>query len=259
MQFSEEKLHQLVEQKLRAQIEEARKNLDSENIAVPFVPYVGDNYAQAKHKILVVGKATYGWKCKDVSGNNNESLAEISLEDPEWWHRLEEAPKNFIEEHVLPFYAGKEGYHYHSLFWNRIYRILGALLSDKDISKYERDESVSQTVFRSFAWTNVFKLAGLKGNPRKKLREPQIESNSLPDEISYLDPDVILFFTGPSYDKHLCRIFPDISLAEPNSLKQVPSVREQAKVTLRTYHLQSGKFCFKEVTDVIRENLSRTQ
>jgi hypothetical protein len=257
MRFSEEKLHQLVEQKLRPQIEEARKNLDSEKIAVPFLPYVGNDYAQAKHKVLVVGKATYGWKCKDVSGNNNESLAEISLEDPEWWHRLEEAPKNFIEGCVLPFYAGREGYK--SLFWNRIYRILGDLLSENNISRYDRDESVSQTVFRSFAWTNVFKLAGLKGNPRKKLREPQIQSNSLPDEISYLEPDVILFFTGPSYDKYLCEIFQEMSLAEPNSLKQVPGVREQARVTLRTYHPQSGKFCFKEVTDLIRDNLSRTQ
>lgn len=253
MQFSEEKLHALVEEKLRPQIEYARNNLEPEKIAVPFVPYVGDSYSQAKHKILVVGKATYRWKCKDESGNKNESLAEISLEDPEWWHSLEEAPKNFIEEYVLPFYAGREGYN--SLFWNRIYRILGTLLSDKDISKYDRDESTSQTVFCSFAWTNVFKLAGLKGNPDKKLRELQVESNSLPDEISYLEPDVILFFTGPSYDEHLRRIFPDISPAEPDSLKRAQGVSEQARVILRTYHPQCYKFRIEEVTKLIQEKL----
>jgi len=61
-------------------------------------------------------------------------------------------------------------------------------------------------LFRSLAWTNVFKIAPKRGNPKVKLIKAQIELNTLKDEIAGLRPDVVLFFTAPGYDRHLSTV-----------------------------------------------------
>lgn len=265
MQFSEEKLHQLVEQKLRAQIEEARKNLDSENIAVPFVPYVGDNYAQAKHKILVVGKATHGWGWKDGQWNKEASLKDIeqNISEAQWYSELSKIPNEFIERKIIPHYSGCSGYYY-SRFWKSIYQIAGVLL-DMGTAEYCRSKQVAEHVFSSVAWTNLFKLTDRKGNPSSSLIKLQNPHNSLIEEIECLNPDIILFFTGPPYDKHLERVLPHIAeYYGPYNIKEIYGVtRElpagQPKVALRTYHPQYYKFSIEEVTKFIQENLSHSK
>ena len=107
---------------------------------------------------------------------------------------------------------------------------------------------LAKTVFRSFAWTNVFKIAPTRGNPPRKLRKLQVNDNTLRDEIEYLRPDVILFFTGPKYDSILEKMLP-ISCISSTAVAQIAGLEEAGfgGVALRTYHPQYSRFDMKEV------------
>jgi hypothetical protein len=101
---------------------------------------------------------------------------------------LSKLSEEFIEDEIIPFYGGEKG-HYHSNFWNRIYRLTGQCLCGYQVlesGKYERDRRRSEKCFRSIAWSNVFKVGALKsegGNPNKDLISIQKDENTLEEEI----------------------------------------------------------------------------
>jgi hypothetical protein len=173
---------------------------------IPFVPYVGPSYSHAKPKILIIGKATYGWG-KGDEGQGSGALNDVlGMDDHDLWRHLVELPKEFIEGEIIPFYGGDKGPYNrpNRPFWRRIYQLAGKLLLNRPISN-ERDRQVSEKCFKSIAWSNVLKVGVLKsegGNPKKKLRDIQKEENkkegnAFEEEITALQPDVAIFSTGP--------------------------------------------------------------
>lgn len=230
--------------------------LHRSEIAVPFVPYVGPRYQKAATKVLVVGKATYGWKMKDAANNKNDTLEAVDFCRPDWFEKIEHLAGEFIEEQIIPFYSGCEK-KYNSLFWNRIYHIVGSLLMEHCLEENGRCPIVAETAFRSFAWTNVFKIASKRGNPKKSLIEKQIELNTLGDEIQYLKPHVILFFTGRGYDRNIKQILPESHVSE-GSIARVSGLQKPdgfQGIALRTYHPQYRKFRWHEVLRCIKTGL----
>src|SRR5215208_2597957 len=84
----------------------------ADECTVPFVPYVGANYCDAKPKILIIGKATYGWG-KGDGGQGSGALNDVlGMDDHDLWEHLVELPREFIEGEIIPFYGGEAG-HYH--------------------------------------------------------------------------------------------------------------------------------------------------
>ncbi len=221
---------------------------DNSKIAVPFVPYIGCSYCKASKKVLVVGKATDGWGWKDSKEDEDATLEKVKVDQPEWFEELKKIAPKFIEEKIIRFYSGNKGYS--SLLWNRTYRILSKLLEDQPLCAYSRDPKIAGKAFRSFAWTNVFKVTHTRGNPKKKLRERQTECNTLKDEIEYLQPDAILFFTSPSYDKHLKEVLPGIHI-EGVPIAKISGLDSYGfeGIALRTYHPQYYKFNMHDVVD----------
>ena len=243
-----------INSELKKLFKEVQKTEDNSEIAAPFVPYVGPNYWVARKKVLVVGKATDGWGWKDDQWNKDATLENADITQPECFEELTKTASKFIEEKIIPFYSGSKG-HYNSLFWNRIYRILGKLLVDQPLRSYSRYPEIAKDVFRAFAWTNVFKVTRKRGNPNKKLIDKQIEFNTLKDEIEVLLPDAILFLTSPSYDKHLKKILPGIHMGdEPIAKISGLDSYGYGGAALRTYHPQYYKFDIYEVVDKLLQS-----
>ncbi len=177
--------------------------------ACPFVPYVGENYETAPLRVLIVGKATYGW-----GDNEIETIADATRNHADY-DRLSSIAKDFMRVRVRPFYGKysldekqdtklEDTNPYCSAFWNTIFRIMGALL-DNDFT-YERTRSNSDRRFKSIAWSNVFKLAEIGGNPNNALRDLSSRHlNTLAREIEILMPNLILFPTGVGYDRYISR------------------------------------------------------
>jgi hypothetical protein len=243
---------------IKEQVEKAWRTENRSKIAVPFVPYVGPCYSKASKKVLIVGKATDGWGWKGEDWNKESTLDDVDICSSSWFEELATTAERFIEKKIIPFYSNNAGYNcdnrgYNSLFWNRTYRILSNLLTGHPLKSYERRADLAKTAFRSFAWTNVFKIAPKRGNPPKKLRETQFDYNTLRHEIEHLKPDVVLFFTAPGYDGILKKVLPTISI-DSKKIARVAGLGKEdfGGIALRTYHPQYWKFDMQEVVTRIR-------
>jgi hypothetical protein len=81
----------------------------ADTCTIPFVPYVGSSYSDAKHKILIIGKATYGWG-KGDEGQGSGALNDVlDKDDHDLWRHLVELPEEFIEGEIIPYYGERKG------------------------------------------------------------------------------------------------------------------------------------------------------
>jgi hypothetical protein len=246
-------------------IERIEEEKLADKCTVPFFPYVGRGYDDAKHRILIIGKATYGWG-KGDEGQGSGALNDVlGMDDHTLWEHLVELPKEFIEDEIIPFYGGEEGSYYKGAFWRRIYQLAGKLLLNRPISN-ERDRQVSETCFKSIAWSNVFKVGALKsegGNPKKKLRDIQKEENknegsAFQEEITALQPDVVIFSTSRAYDEHIKDLLPNRSMEDvgPEHLK-IKEIEGLDTLAFRTYHFQYySNEKFEQVADYICDRMN---
>ncbi|MGK0366703.1 MAG: hypothetical protein ACI85O_003778 [Saprospiraceae bacterium] len=93
----------------------------------------------------------------------------------------------------------------------------------------------------SCAWTNLNKYdvnsKRPKGNHEKEISQ---FDDLLISEIEILKPDVCIFFTGPSFDYRLKKIYSDIILQEEENWKhnQLVNLKHEKlpKISIRTYH-----------------------
>jgi hypothetical protein len=181
------------------------------------------------------------------------------------WEHLSKLSEEFIEGQIIPFYGGKKG-HYHSNFWNRIYRLTGQCLYGYSASKseYKREQQRSEKCFRSIAWSNVFKVGALKsegGNPNRDLISIQKDVNTLKEEIKVLQPNVVIFSTGPNYDEHI-KEFLKKPMKVPKDLDPqlgVKEIEDLGCLAFRTYHFQSrSNQDFKQVVNYICGRMNGT-
>jgi hypothetical protein len=126
-------------------IKRLENEVDPDKCTIPFVPYRGSAYGNDNQpKILIIGKATYGWGEGEEGQGSGSLKAVLRRNDP--WDHLSKLPKKFIEGQIIPFYGGEKGL-YHSQFWNRIYRLAGNFLCDRPVLCYKRERQRSEKCF----------------------------------------------------------------------------------------------------------------
>lgn len=170
--------------------------------------YCTDEYMASATKVMVVGQETNGWRY-----------------DPSWTvKQAMEATRDFLYEDVC---SG-------SFFWRFSWEFESLMNGKKPFAKFH--------VF----FSNTFRISN---DPYSKdlYRHPELVEEyldavqSLSHEIRIASPDVLLFLTGPNYDRYIARIFKDIRF-EKASAKY--SERELARLvheslpvnTFRLYH-----------------------
>jgi hypothetical protein len=238
-----------------------------EQCTVPFIPYVGPHYYDAKYKMLFIGKATYGWG-KGDGGQGSGTLKGVLGRDDLWEH-LAYLPQEFIEGTIIPHY-GAQRTERPRAFWRRIYQLSGKLLVDHPVADYKRELRRSEECFRSIAWSNVFKVGALKsakGNPKKRLIGIQKEENNrcgnaFLEEITALEPDVVIFSTGPNeYDEHIGDLLPEVSMDKdvgPPHLR-IKEIEGLDTLAFRTCHFQSySNEEFEQVVEYIYGRVNGT-
>ena len=131
------------------------------------------------------------------------------------------------------FFNKGKCFSYSGQFWNAFSKIQERLRHEFSFD--------SKTV--GFVWNNVIKIGrcGEVGAPSKVVLEWQNSVLELTKkELEYYKPDIVIFLSGPNYDKHISNIFDDVSFSSINDRSE----RQLAKVsshhlpekTLRTYH-----------------------
>ena len=164
------------------------------------------NFPEAQSKLLVVGQQTNGWDTDHATGGD-------LVDDLLWLYKDFEMGANYVRS---PFWAGT-----HELY--------GRLNIDGPAT--------------GFAWTNVLKVDEANGRPQPDVVDVLFRSfNLLSEEIRLAQPDVVVFFTGPTYDDFLKRIFGGIIFHETSAASGRLLVRLEydrsvlPHHTYRTYH-----------------------
>jgi len=128
------------------------------------------------------------------------------------------------------FFSSKHCFKYGGQFWNGISRFL------KMLELQNPNKSIE------FIWNNVIKVgkSGKKGKPPEYIYHVEKENfRILNEEMQILQPNLVLFLSGPYYDNILIEQFKDIGFQNIEEYQQ----KQIAKVNLlncdsafRTYH-----------------------
>ena len=131
------------------------------------------------------------------------------------------------------FYTSGECYSYGGQFWNGVSKLINAL--------EEQIQPSGKTM--AVLWNNLIKIgkANAKGEPSATTLNWQNRwFDVVSFEVNELNPNLVVFFTGPNYDRFIIRIFDD---AEFQCINGKPK-RQLARVksrrlpvdSIRTYH-----------------------
>lgn len=167
----------------------------------PHLVYVPDSYTEAKFRLMIVGKQTNGW----------------SLVNPiEKIDGLRKMYKNFTSE--------EKGNN--TLFWKAARRL---------------NESLNYNPPRDgFLWSNLIKMDYKNDRPKPDVEQELCGLRLLQEEIKITRPNVVVFFTGPTYDERLKRDFIGVEFEVEKSYKDGEFAKLKHELlpanSFRTYH-----------------------
>jgi len=230
--YSEDKLQQLF-QKLK------KSTLSLKEFSWPMIPYVGYNYEESDPKLLFVGKVAYGW------GDKNSNLKSVVDGKVKITSVMHEA-YDFIINKIMPYYSGnysRKDVYSSSRLMQRIYVISCAAFDCTKSAEYLINERFSEMVFKSIAWTNLFKICLVDGNePSHAMKSFLLANfNYLDQEIKLLQPDFVIFSTGTTleYDNYLRRdTFSNYDIQFRDIYRRIVEVFGLNMKSYRTIHFQ---------------------
>lgn len=236
-------------------IERVESSIEPSYFTIPFMPYVGRDFDRTR--FMVVGKATNGW------GYGNEGWGWGLFTDvqcmPDRYEHLLGLPEHFVERKLIHYYGGgRRAEGYGSQFWDNLYLLCGYLFLDRSPLAFKREAEVAERIFRSIAWSNVFKIGAPRkrtgetdprkqGNPNRSLIGAQSEVRLLEKEIKLTKPRTILFSTGGSYDRHLKEALPEATIVDVGlddiGLREVEGL---GCLAFRTHHLEAHSYAKRQ-------------
>lgn len=162
---------------------------------------VPDSYLECRVKLMIVGQEPYGWY---------EGKFAAPYDVPE----LMKASAEF----------GLGGRRRGTPFWQAAHEVYRRLNPDGPPD--------------AFLWSNLVKLDVGGRRPGEDLTSKVLGLRLLQRELTITRPDVVVFFTGPTYDRFLFDSFPDTAQSE--IVPGLDHIRDDSGVlpprTFRTYH-----------------------
>ena len=136
----------------------------------------------------------------------------------------------YIQSIYDDFFSTRYCFKYGGQFWNGIKRFLKILEE-----KYPK-KSIE------FIWNNVVKIgkSGKKGKPPEHIYQAEKDNfRILEEELNILQPDMVLFLSGPYYDNILIKQFEGVEFKniDKYNQRQIAEVNlKNVKSAYRTYH-----------------------
>ena len=184
--------------------------------AYPLLIKINDEakYKKADLRIMIFGQETNSWETK---------VSQVEIPLHESCNFIDETVKSFMDAY-LNFRTKTD---LKSPFWNA----------------FKKMHELTPKMNFEFIWNNIYKIGNRETNknrPHKQIRELENEYfDVIHDEISILQPDALLFLTGPNYDSRVDKKF---AIAGYQSISNIEE-RKLAKISIsnripayRTYH-----------------------
>ena len=178
----------------------------------------------------------------------------VGQETNSWTGEIGEKSIDQLMNKYEDFFGNGKCFRYGGQYWN-------AVKSYSEAFKSKYDKANVQLI-----WNNILKVGKNEGKGKPKKEIIKIQQEYFPvfqKELEILKPDVLIFFTGPKYDKYLRSNWDDITF---DQIDKYP-IRELAKVSskylpknsFRTYHpsyiYRKGKQYFHNVQNTIINNV----
>lgn len=177
-----------------------------------FYPSFGTK-EEEKCDFLIYGQALNGWNNTIVDSNtefNNDLLHNVILSFNEYLAEKEHTPLDWInifwtkseyyehmEDSVLEeFYAYDNPYlAYRSFFWNVVYKTISSYYN------FNKGYDFGWNWSKKMVWSNLYKIAPIKGNPNDQLKNAQFEFNAelFKKEIEEINPKFSIVLTNQKW------------------------------------------------------------
>lgn len=191
-----------------------------------------DKFYASDIKLMIFGQETNSWY-----GDFNSNI-------------------KFSLEKYSEFFNSDKYYSYGGQFWNGV----------KKFKKKLEEKYPQKNIY--LIWNNLCKIGNSQRNTNtaaKYILEIENKHFSIiNEEIKIINPDIILFFTGPNYDCFIDNIFLNIQKIEVNGFNYRQLIKldfGEKQNIFRTYHpnyLWRKKGLINEVYDRIIENLDKS-
>lgn len=209
-------------------------SLSNNQLSNPLLLNIKDEgkYRNADIKVMIFGQETNSWE---------GDLGSKSIDD--------------LMNTYADFFGNEKCYTYGGQFWNSNRHYIRTLKEKFPNKKIE------------VVWNNIVKFGKVNkpGAPTNSLVNLQKELFPvIKSEMEILQPDLVIFFTGPNYDKYITLEWEEVKfekLANWNKKKLVKLKHYLLpEATYRTYHpnylYRSGKAFYSEVRDTIFSNFT---
>ncbi len=171
-------------------------------ISAPHLIDEPPGYGDSHYPVMIVGQETKGWgETIDPRRDPEGVLAELRA-----WYR--------------GFALGAK--YRPTPFWQAANKLFKALNSNSSAPSY--------------LWSNLYKMDVGAGRPPVEIEAAPADTNLLPAELVAFNPRVVVFFTGPNYDRRLLDIFPGATFALLSNALAHVSHPSLPLLSFRTYH-----------------------
>jgi hypothetical protein len=173
-----------------------------------------EEWVKADFRVMIFGTETNNWVKKETKP----------------WQAYHDSTILSLLDKYNVFFNGEECQSYGGYFWNGFYRF-----KDMLNNKYP-DKKIC------YLWNNIVKIGKkeAKGCSKSNVREIERKYfHVIPDEIRILQPNVLLFLTGPDYDDCISENFGEtvFSPVQPYSESQLAKLSiPDVDFAFRTYH-----------------------
>lgn len=235
-----EAIRKKIEPKMTALFDEVKSSYGAEHCGFPFLPIVRDSFVDGP-RVMICGKGGGSWGLHHAGIEGigpNTTLDDV----PErgWYPEVLKVHHAFVENGAKRFLSGQEGGYSRGAWLRSLYMVMVHALLGREIGerwdRSLRNPEDAEYFYANVALTNVDKVARKKNNFDSALRKIHDKHYTLSEEIEVLEPRLIWFPTGPSYDRHLEKALPEISVE--GVAPGVEEVKGLRCLALRTYHPQ---------------------
>ena len=175
---------------------------DTPALSAPLVIDAPPEYEAAQVRLMIVGQETLGWGESIAPTRDSEDILE-TLRD---WYRDFDRGARY---RATPF-------------WQAAHQLFTTL-------------NPSATA-RAFIWSNLYKM-DVGGRRPPVDREAEInDAHILQTEVMALRPEVVVFFTGPQYDRRLIDCFPNATFTQISRTLARVAHPTLPLLSFRTYH-----------------------
>ena len=172
------------------------------DISAPYLAWVHPDYEQADIKLVVVGKETNGWGERSLAGRVSSEAVDILM-------------REYQDFQLGTHYRGRAS------FWTPVHEL------------YRRLNPTGPTL--GFVALNASVVDQDCSTPNADVRSALIRTGLLPEEIRILEPNVVVFHTGPEYETWLDGWFPGLNRVGDAWLARLAATGLPA-LSFRTYH-----------------------